>query len=148
MLFGPAYKGIPLVSAITIALAESGHNHSFCFNRKEAKDHGEGGSMVGAPVRGRVVIVDDVITDGGQKREAIELIRGQGALPVGILIALDRQERGQGAASPVQELEQQYGVRVMAIATLADVFTFMRGRPQLTPFLPKIEQYREAYGVH
>ena len=147
-LFGPAYKGIPLVSATAVALAARGRNLPYSFNRKEAKDHGEGGSMVGAPVRGRVVIVDDVITDGGQKREAIELIRGQGALPVGILIALDRQERGQGAASPVQELEQQYGVRVMAIATLADVFTFMRGRPQLTPFLPKIEQYREAYGVH
>ena len=146
-LFGPAYKGIPLVSATAMALAARGHNLPYSFNRKEAKDHGEGGAMVGAPMAGRVIIVDDVITDGGAKREAIDLIRANGATPVGILIALDRQERGRGDKSPVQELEEQYGLRVVTIAALGDVFTFMRGRPELSHYLPKIEQYREAYGV-
>ena len=146
-LFGPAYKGIPLVSTTAVALAARGRNLPYSFNRKEAKDHGEGGAMVGAQLAGRVIIVDDVITDGGAKREAIDLIRAQGATPVGIVIALDRQERGRGDKSPVQELEEQYGLRVVTIAALGDLFTFMRGRPELAEYLPKIEQYREAYGV-
>ena len=146
-LFGPAYKGIPLAAATAVALAARGHNLPYSFNRKEAKDHGEGGTIVGAPLKGRVLIVDDVITDGGAKREAIELIKAHGAQPAAILIALDRQERGRGGRSPVQELEQEYGIRVVAIAALDDLFTFMRGRPELAEYLPKIEAYREAYGV-
>ena len=146
-LFGPAYKGIPLVSATAVALAARGLNLPYSFNRKEAKDHGEGGTIVGAPLRGRVMIVDDVITDGGAKREAIEIIRTHGATPAAILIALDRQERGRGDKSPVQEIEEQYGIRVVTIAALDDLFTFMRGRPDLGRYLPKIEQYREAYGA-
>ena len=146
-LFGPAYKGITLVAATGIALAEKGHNLPFSFNRKEAKDHGEGGVIVGAPLRGRVVIVGDVITDGGAKREAIDLIRANGATPVAILIALDRQERGRGSESPVQEIEREYGIPVIAIATLSDLFTFLRGRSNLAEHVPKIEAYREAYGV-
>lgn len=147
-LFGPAYKGIPLVAATAVALAARGHNLPYSFDRKEAKDHGEGGTIVGAPLRGRVLIVDDVITDGGAKREAIDLLKGHGAHPAAILIALDRQEKGRGEQSPVQEIEREYGIRVLAIATLDDLFTFMRGRPVLAEYLPKIEQYREAYGVH
>lgn len=146
-LFGPAYKGIPLVTATAIALAARGLNLSYNHDRKEVKDHGEGGRIVGAPLNGRVMIVDDVITDGGAKREAIELIRAQGAQPAGILIALDREERGRGEHSPVQEIESEYGVRVIAIARLSDLFVFMRRRPELADHLPKIEQYREAYGI-
>jgi orotate phosphoribosyltransferase len=146
-LFGPAYKGIPLAAATAVALAARGHNLPYNFNRKEAKDHGEGGTIVGAPLKGRVLIVDDVITDGGAKREAIELIKAHGAQPAAILIALDRQERGRSEQSPVQELEREYGIRVVAIAALGDLFTFMRGRPELAEYLPRIETYREAYGV-
>ena len=146
-LFGPAYKGIPLAAATAVALAARGFNLPYTFDRKEAKDHGEGGKIVGAPLKGRVLIVDDVITDGGAKREAIDLIRAHGATPVAILIALDRQERGRGERSPVQELESEYGVRVITIAALGDLFTFMRGRGELTEFMPSIEAYREAYGV-
>jgi orotate phosphoribosyltransferase len=147
-LFGPAYKGIPLAAATAVALAARGHNLPYSFNRKEAKDHGEGGTIVGAPLKGRVLIVDDVITDGGAKREAIDVIKAHGAQPAAILIALDRQERGRGEQSPVQELEQEYGIHVVAIAALDDLFTFMRGRPELAEYLPRIEAYREAYGVH
>ncbi|MEP7084793.1 MAG: orotate phosphoribosyltransferase [Betaproteobacteria bacterium] len=146
-LFGPAYKGIPLASATAVALAARGYNLPYTFDRKEAKDHGEGGKIVGAPLRGRVLIVDDVITDGGAKREAIELIKANGATPVAILIALDRQERGRGERSPVQELESEYGVRVITIAALGDLFTFMRARADMSEHLPRIEAYREAYGV-
>jgi len=146
-LFGPAYKGIPLAATTAVALAARGRNLPWNFNRKEAKDHGEGGTIVGAPLAGRVLIIDDVITDGGAKREAIELIRAQGATPTGILIALDRQERGKGRESPVQEIEREYGIPVIAIAALADVFTFLRGRANLAEYLPKIEAYREAYGI-
>ena len=130
-LFGPAYKGITLAAATAIALAEKGHNLPFSYNRKEAKDHGEGGVIVGAPLRGRVVIVDDVITDGAAKRESIETIRAQGGQAVAVLIALDRKERGQGKTSAVQELQAQFGVPVVSIATLDDVMAFVAGRPEL-----------------
>jgi len=146
-LFGPAYKGITLAAATAIALAEKGHNVPFCFNRKEAKDHGEGGQIVGAPLAGRVVIVDDVITDGAAKREAIELIRAQGAEPVAVLIALDRMERGQGEASAVQELQLRFGVPVVAIATLDDLMTFIGGREELRAHAPRVAAYRAQYGV-
>jgi len=146
-LFGPAYKGITLAAATAIALAEKGHNVPFCFNRKEAKDHGEGGQIVGAPLSGRVVIVDDVITDGAAKREAIELIRAHGAEPVAVLIALDRMERGQGDASAVQELQARFGVPVVAIATLDDLMTFIAGREELKAQAPRVAAYRGQYGV-
>ena len=119
----------------------------FCFNRKEAKDHGEGGQIVGAPLAGRVVIVDDVITDGAAKREAIELIRAHGAEPVAVLIALDRMERGQGEASAVQELQARFGVPVVAIATLDDLMTFIGGREELKAHAPRVAAYRAQYGV-
>jgi orotate phosphoribosyltransferase len=146
-LFGPAYKGITLAAATAIALAQKGHNVPFCFNRKEAKDHGEGGQIVGAPLAGRVVIVDDVITDGAAKREAIELIRAHGAEPVAVLIALDRMERGQGEASAVQELQARFGVPVVAIATLDDLMTFIGGREELKAHAPRVVAYRAQYGV-
>src|ERR1700716_2500245 len=128
MLFGPAYKGITLAAATAVALAGLGHNVPFCFNRKEAKDHGEGGSIVGAPLKGRVLIIDDVITDGASKREAIEIIRAAGATPIGVLIALDRQERGQGELSATQEGSRDFGLPVTATATLEDIMTTLQGR--------------------
>ena len=146
-LFGPAYKGITLAAATAIALAQKGHNLPFSYNRKEAKDHGEGGTIVGAPLRGRVAIVDDVITDGAAKREAIETIRANGAQPVAVLIALDRKERGRGSVSAVQELQQQFGVPVVSIATLDDVMTFVEGRPELAAHRPRIAAYRAQYGA-
>ena len=145
-LFGPAYKGITLTASTAIALAEKGHNLPFSYNRKEVKDHGEGGVIVGAPLRGRVVIVDDVITDGAAKRESIELIRAHRAEAAAVLIALDRQEKGQGEMSAVQELQVDFGVPVVAIATLDDVMAFIRERAQLRPHLDRVEAYRVQYG--
>jgi len=147
MLFGPAYKGITLAAATAVALAGLGHNVPFCFNRKEAKDHGEGGSVVGAPLKGRVLIVDDVITDGGAKREAIEFIRNAGATATGVLIALDRQERGQGAHSATQELSRDYGVPVASIATLADIVATLETRQDGRAHVARIEEYKRQYGV-
>ncbi|HEX4883935.1 MAG TPA: orotate phosphoribosyltransferase [Casimicrobiaceae bacterium] len=146
-LFGPAYKGITLAAATAIALAEKGQNVPFSYNRKEAKDHGEGGTIVGAKMEGRVVIVDDVITDGAAKRESIELIRSAGATPVAVLIALDRKERGQGASSAVQELMEQFGVPVVAIATLDDLMAFVAARDALAAYAPQVAAYRQQYGA-
>ncbi len=146
MLFGPAYKGISLVSGISIRLAESGINMPFAFNRKEAKDHGEGGSLIGAPLRGQVVIVDDVISAGTSVRESVELIRAAGATPAGVLIALDRMERGKGALSAVQEVESEYGMPVIAVATLADLIGYLADSPELAANLAAVEAYREQYG--
>jgi len=147
MLFGPAYKGIPLVAAISVALANGGRNVPFCFNRKEAKDHGEGGATVGAPLKGRVLIVDDVISAGTSVRESVSLIRAQGALPCGVAIALDRQERGQGELSAVQEVTRDYGLPVMAIATLEDLIAYLRGQPPLAAHLEKVLEYKHQYGA-
>jgi len=147
MLFGPAYKGITLAAATAIALAENGHNVPFSYNRKEAKAHGEGGDIVGAPLEGRVVIVDDVITDGGAKREAIERVRAAGAVPAAVLIAFDRKERGRGALSAVQELERDFAIPVIAIASLDDLSTFIAREPRVAPHRPAIDAYRAAYGV-
>lgn len=147
LLFGPAYKGITLAAATAVALAGLGHNVPFCFNRKEAKDHGEGGNIVGAPLRGRALIVDDVITDGASKREAIEIIRAAGAQPAGVLIALDRQERGQGALSATQEVSRDFGVPVAAIATLEDILAALRARPDERSNVERIEAYRRQYGI-
>jgi orotate phosphoribosyltransferase len=146
-LFGPAYKGITLAAATAIALAEKGHNLRYSFNRKEAKDHGEGGVIVGAPLQGQVLIVDDVITDGGAKREAIELIRANGANPAGVLIAFDRMERGRGEHSAVQELTREFGLPVIAIATLEDLLAFLAGRPELKAQAAEVNTYREQYGA-
>jgi orotate phosphoribosyltransferase len=147
VIFGPAYKGITLAAATAVALAGLGHNVPFCFNRKEAKDHGEGGNIVGHPLRGRALIIDDVITEGAAKREAIELIRAQGATPAGILIALDRQERGQGALSATQEVSRDYGLPVTAIATLADILATLDGRPGERAHVERILEYKRQYGV-
>jgi orotate phosphoribosyltransferase len=147
VLFGPAYKGIPLAATTAVALAGMGHNTPFAFNRKEAKDHGEGGTLVGAPLAGRVLIIDDVISAGTSVRESVELIRGAGATPAGVVIALDRQERGQGSLSAVQEVEQNYGIPVIAVATLQDLIAYLRGHPELEQVLPAVSQYREEYGV-
>lgn len=146
-LFGPAYKGITLAAATAIALAEKGHNLPYSFNRKEAKDHGERGLIVGAPLRGRVLIVDDVITDGGAKREAIELIRAEGADPAGVLIAFDRMERGRDRRSAVQELAHEYGLPVIAIATLEDLLAFLAARPELAAAAAAVGAYRDEYGA-
>ncbi|MET4677775.1 orotate phosphoribosyltransferase [Luteibacter sp. ME-Dv--P-043b] len=148
MLFGPAYKGIALAAATAIALADTqGRDVPWAYNRKEAKDHGEGGHLVGAPLTGRVLIVDDVMTAGTAVRESLELIRAQGAEPAGVLIALDRQERGQGELSAAQEVAAQFGIPVVAIATLADVLTYAGERPDLATEHQRLLAYRERYGV-
>ena len=147
MLFGPAYKGIPLVAAISMALAARGRNLPFAFNRKESKDHGEGGSLVGAPLTGRVLIVDDVISAGTSVRESVDIIRTGGAIPAGVAIAIDRQERGQSALSAVQEVEQNLCMPVIAVAHLTDVITYLAGQPALEQNLAAVRRYRETYGV-
>ncbi len=147
MLFGPAYKGIPLVSAITIALAESGYNFPFCFNRKEVKDHGEGGNLVGAPLAGRVLIVDDVISAGISVRESVNHIRVSGAIPCGVIIALDRMERGSGELSATQEIRNTYGIQVSSIISLKDIANYLRERKNLESNLRAVESYRAQYGV-
>ena len=146
-LYGPAYKGITLAAAAAIALAEKGHNLPFSFNRKEAKDHGEGGTIVGAPLAGRIVIVDDVITAGTSVRESVAMIKAQGATPAGVLIALDRMERGQGAQSAVQEVRSMFGIPVAAIATLDDVMAFIAGQPALREHAAAVASYRAEYGA-
>lgn len=146
-LYGPAYKGITLAAVTAVALAAKGHNLPYSFNRKEAKDHGEGGVIVGAPLKGRVLIVDDVITDGGAKRESIALIRAHGAVPAGVLIAFDRMERGRGERTAVQELEQEFGIPVAAIATLDDLLALLARRSDLAQHRRDVVAYREQYGA-
>ena len=147
MLFGPAYKGIPLVAAVAIALADEGRSVRYSFNRKEAKDHGEGGSVIGAPLAGRVLIVDDVISAGTSVRESVNLIRGSSAIPCGVVIALDRMERGSGALSAVQEVRASYNVPVISIATLDDLVAYLKVEPQHAQYLAAVGRYREQYGV-
>ena len=148
MLFGPAYKGIPLASAVAIALAER-HNRDvpYCFNRKEAKDHGEGGITLGAPLAGRVLIIDDVISAGTSVNLSVELIHAAGAVPAGVAISLDRQERGSGGLSAVQEVEQRHGLKVITIATLTDLVRYLEKLPEYTDRLEMIAAYRKEYGV-
>jgi orotate phosphoribosyltransferase len=148
MLFGPAYKGIPLVTITAAAMAERhGRNLAFAFNRKEAKDHGEGGSIVGSPLKGRVLIVDDVITAGTAIRESIDIIHAAGASPAGVLLALDRQERaGSGSLSAVQEVRQQYQIPVVAVVNLADLMEHVAVSGQAAD-LSGMRQYRERYGL-
>jgi orotate phosphoribosyltransferase len=147
MLFGPAYKGIPLVAAIAIALAQRDQNFPFAFNRKEAKDHGEGGNIVGAPLTGRVLIVDDVISAGTSVRESVELIRAAGATPAGVLIALDRQERGQSELSAVQEVQRDYGIPVIAVAGLNDLMAYLEHHPEFAAHRTAVANYRQKYGI-
>ncbi len=147
MLFGPAYKGIPLVAGTAIRLAEEGVSLPFAFNRKEAKDHGEGGTLIGAPLAGRVLVVDDVISAGTSVRESVDIIRAAGAEPAGVVIALDRMERGQGELSAVQEVRENFGIPVVAVATLADLVDYLSGDPQLAGHLAAVRAYREKYGV-
>ncbi len=153
VLFGPAYKGIPLVTATAIALAEHhGRNVPYVFNRKESKEHGEGGRLVGGALTGRVVIVDDVITAGTAVRESIELIRGAGGEPVAVALALDRQERGQGTLSAVQEMESQHGLRTVSILTLVELIEALSGAAGreggiTNAQLVALRKYRDVYGV-
>ncbi len=152
MIFGPAYKGITLAAAVATELARRGHNVPFAYNRKEAKDHGEGGTLVGAPVKGRVLIIDDVISAGTSVRESIQMIEAAGATPCGVSIALDRQEKAAegGVDSPqsaVQQVQQRYGLPVVAIAGLADLLAYLDGAPQLATHRPAVMAYRERYGV-
>jgi orotate phosphoribosyltransferase len=154
MLYGPAYKGITLAAATAIALADNGINVPYAYNRKEAKDHGEGGMLVGAPVKGKVVIVDDVISAGTSVRESVDLIRNAGAEPAAVLIALDRMERSGNAVevgdkSAVQAVEQEFGLPVIAIANLAGLMSFLTSSSdaQLTNYLPAVKAYREKYGI-
>ncbi|MCG6941895.1 MAG: orotate phosphoribosyltransferase [Thiohalocapsa sp.] len=148
MLFGPAYKGIPLAACTAIALAEH-HDRDmpFAFNRKESKDHGEGGSLVGSELKGRVLIVDDVITAGTSVRESVTLIRGAGATPVGVLIALDRCERGSGAGSATAEIAAEHGLATISIATLHDLVDFLKGHGVYADFHPALADYRSRYGA-
>ena len=128
-------------------LAERGHNLPFCFNRKEAKDHGEGGTLVGAPLSGRVAILDDVISAGTSVRESVEIIRAHGATPSAVVIALDRMERGTGSLSAVQEVRDAYGIPVVAVATLTDLIAYLKDSPALQANLDAVQRYRETYGV-
>lgn len=147
MLFGPAYKGIPLAAGTAIALAEQDRNVPYCFNRKEAKDHGEGGTTVGAKLQGKVLIIDDVISAGTSVRESIELIRAAGATPCAVVIALDRMERGQGELSAVQEVQRSFDIPVISIAALSDLLGFLQGQPELLQHLHAVQAYRDRYGV-
>lgn len=147
VLFGPAYKGIPLVASTSVALADKyGRDVPWAFNRKEAKDHGEGGSIVGSALRSRVLIVDDVITAGTAIRESVDIIRAAGAEPVGVVLALDRQERGTGSLSAVQEVEQQLGLPVTSILKLADLILYLENTGNATQ-LAAVRRYRGEYGV-
>ncbi|MBX9849472.1 MAG: orotate phosphoribosyltransferase [Rhodocyclaceae bacterium] len=147
VLFGPAYKGIPLAAGTAMMLAQHGHNTPFAYNRKEAKDHGEGGTLVGAPLKGRVLVIDDVISAGTSVRESVELIRNAGAALAGVVIALDRQERGQGELSAVQEVEKSYAIPVVAVANLADLIAFLGDSPDLQRNLGAVSAYRQQYGI-
>ena len=147
LLFGPAYKGIPLVAAVAMALADAGRNMRYSFNRKEAKDHGEGGSVIGAPLSGRVLIVDDVISAGTSVRESVDLIRASAAAPGGVVIALDRMERGTGTMSAVQEVRASYNIPVISIATLDDLVTYLKSDSRQGKQLEAVGRYREQYGV-
>jgi len=148
VLFGPAYKGIPLAAATAVALAEQHElDLPWCFNRKEAKTHGEGGSLVGAPLEGRVLIVDDVITAGTAIREVMQIIQAQGAQAAGVLIALNREERGQGELSAIQEVERDFAMPVVSIVSLTQVLEYLADNAELKQHLPAVQAYRDQYGI-
>ena len=148
VLFGPAYKGIPIATTTAVALYDH-HQRDvpYCFNRKEAKTHGEGGSLVGSPLNGRIMLVDDVITAGTAIRESMQIIQAQGAELAGVLIALDRQERGQGELSAIQEVERDFGTKVVSIIGLNDLINYLQGKPELAEHLEAVSAYRAQYGV-
>ena len=148
LLFGPAYKGIPIATTTAVALADH-HQRDvpYCFNRKEAKDHGEGGMLVGSPLQGRVMLVDDVITAGTAIRESMEIIAANGATLAGVLISLDRQERGRGEISAIQEVERDYQCHVTAIITLSDLIDYMEEKPEMADHLAAVRAYRQTYGI-
>jgi orotate phosphoribosyltransferase len=151
VLFGPAYKGIPLAAGTAVALARLGQNVPYAYNRKEAKDHGEGGTLVGAQLttgKGRVLIIDDVISAGTSVRESVELIQDAGATPAAVVIALDRQERGQSELSAVQEVEKSYGIPVVSVARLANLIDYLDGHPELERNLDAVRAYRTRYGIN
>jgi orotate phosphoribosyltransferase len=147
MVFGPAYKGIVLAAAAAMALSRHGVDVPYAYNRKEEKDHGEGGAVVGAPLAGRVLIIDDVMTAGTAVRESVAIILAAGAQPAGVAVCLDRMERGAGALSAVQEVRQQHGIPVVAIATLDDLLGYLQGEPRFEEDLQAIAAYRQQYGV-
>ena len=148
VLFGPAYKGIPIASATAVQLAEV-HDQDvpWCFNRKEAKDHGEGGNLVGSPLQGRIMLVDDVITAGTAIRESMDIIKANGAALAGVLIALDRQEKGKGELSAIQEVERDYQAKVIAIITLGDLIRYLEEKPEMADSLALVRAYRAQYGI-
>nr|WP_113868670.1 orotate phosphoribosyltransferase [Brenneria salicis]NMN90060.1 orotate phosphoribosyltransferase [Brenneria salicis ATCC 15712 = DSM 30166]RBP59258.1 orotate phosphoribosyltransferase [Brenneria salicis ATCC 15712 = DSM 30166]RLM31481.1 orotate phosphoribosyltransferase [Brenneria salicis ATCC 15712 = DSM 30166] len=148
LLFGPAYKGIPIATTTAVALAEH-HERDipYCFNRKEAKDHGEGGSLVGSPLQGRVMLVDDVITAGTAIRESMAIITAHDATLAGIMIALDRQERGRAEISAIQEVERDYQCKVISIITLTDLIVYLAEKPEMAEYLTAVTAYREQYGI-
>ncbi|MCL6269724.1 orotate phosphoribosyltransferase [Sansalvadorimonas sp. 2012CJ34-2] len=148
VLFGPAYKGIPLASAAAVALADH-HDRDvpWCFNRKEAKDHGEGGNLVGAPLQGKIAIIDDVITAGTAIRESMDLIHQCGASPACVLIALNRQEKGKGELSAIQEVERDYNIPVISIVSLEQVMEYICEDDRLNQFAQAIDDYRRKYGI-
>ena len=148
ILFGPAYKGIPLVVAAAVAIADHhGRDIPYAFNRKEVKDHGEGGIIVGAALRGRVLIIDDVISAGTSVSESIQLIRAVGAEPAGVVVALDRQERSHGSLSAVQEVEQRHGIPVLSIITLEQIMSCISGMSGMNDSLARVQAYRNQYGI-
>ncbi|MEL7630236.1 orotate phosphoribosyltransferase [Pectobacterium aroidearum] len=148
LLFGPAYKGIPIATTAAVALAEH-HDRDlpYCFNRKEAKDHGEGGSLVGSPLQGRVMLVDDVITAGTAIRESMAIISAHGATLAGVMIALDRQERGRADLSAIQEVERDYQCKVISIITLKELIAYLAEKPEMAAHLDAVQAYREQFGV-
>ncbi|OUS28163.1 orotate phosphoribosyltransferase [Thalassotalea sp. 42_200_T64] len=148
LLFGPAYKGIPIATTTAVALADHyDMDMPYCFNRKEAKTHGEGGSLVGAALEGKVMLVDDVITAGTAIRESMEIIKAHGAELSGVLIALDRQEKGLGELSAIQEVERDFNTAVIAIVSLGDVITYLADKPEMQQHLESVKTYREQYGI-
>jgi len=148
MLFGPAYKGIPLASAVAMALSNDHDiNLPYCFNRKETKDHGEGGTTFGAPLKGKTIIIDDVISAGTSVNLSVEIIKHAGATAAGVAVALDRQERGEGGISAVQEVEQRHQIKVISIITLENMIEYLEKVPSMSENLDSIRQYRESYGV-
>ncbi|EKE77450.1 orotate phosphoribosyltransferase [Gallaecimonas xiamenensis] len=148
LLFGPAYKGIPIATTTAVALSDHhDKDYPYCFNRKEKKEHGEGGSLVGSPLKGRVMLVDDVITAGTAIRESMDIIQAEGAELAGVLIALDRQEKGKGELSAIQEVERDFGCQVISIITLADLISYLEQKPDMQEALQAVRNYRASYGV-
>ncbi len=148
VLFGPAYKGIPIATATAVALYDHHQQDTpYCFNRKEKKDHGEGGNLVGSALEGKVMLVDDVITAGTAIREAMEIVQANGAELSGVLIALDRQEKGKGELSAIQEVERDFGAQVVSIVSLNDVINFLKNDDTFKEYLPKVEAYRAEFGI-